>query len=204
MKNIRIIIVLLPLIFLIPQQSTAQYWNPDKSSRFFVGGSIGLQFGSITNIEVAPMGGLNLLPRWNTGLSFVYNYINNTLFNNYKTSILGGRTFTEVVILNNIGKYIPINLIDNIYLHGEYEILRYEGDYYNLLSGNSSNQHFVESINAGAGFGVPMGGNNTLKVSFLYNVTENEYYPYANPMIRLDLSIYFNKSLPSRYKSGME
>lgn len=203
MKKKYLLFILL-VISVVPKVH-AQYWDKEESGRFFVGGSLGLLFGTVTQIEVSPMGGVNLTPRFNTGLSFVYNYINNTRFNNYKTSIFGGRAFSEFVILKDIAEAVPIGFLDNIYAHAEYELLRFEAEYYNLVSNNSSNsQQFIESVNAGIGFGMPLGGNNTLKISFLYNINENPYYIYQNPVVRVDLSIYLKQSLPKRYKKGMD
>jgi len=200
MKNTKYTVCFVILLVFVPLSCDAQYWDTKKSSRLFTGGSVGLLFGTVTNIEISPMVGVNVLPRLNTGVSFVYSYINDKRFNvNNETTIYGGRAFSEFVVLKDLEKYIPVKLFKTIYVRTEYEILQLQAEYYNGLTNSEIEGNlWLESFHIGPGIGLPLGGNNTLKLAFLSSPFQQGFYPFNYPLIRFDISIYLN--LPSRYK----
>jgi len=61
--------------------------TPPLSERIFLGGSFGLQFGTVTNIQVAPVLGVWLLPRLNVAAGPSFQYYKDSFGN---TLIYGG------------------------------------------------------------------------------------------------------------------
>src|SRR5688572_2037774 len=85
--------------------------------RIFIGGSLGLQFGSATYIDVSPLVGYQISKKLQAGVGVTYIYykVKDSNYNyEYETSIYGGRLFSRYYIL------------DNLFAHGEYEILNME------------------------------------------------------------------------------
>jgi hypothetical protein len=83
-------------------------------NRFFFGGSLGLQFGSATYIDVSPLVGYKITPKLHAGvgLTYIYYKVKDSYYNYaYETSIYGGRVF---------GRYY---ILDNLFGHAEFEIL---------------------------------------------------------------------------------
>ena len=150
--------------------------------RFYLGGTGGLSFGSVTYIEVAPLVGYKVTDRFSIGVNPKYTFIhfkpsyNGQFYSqDYKTSIYGGSFFARYFIL------------DNVFLSGEYEVNNFEalvtlpnyGGYElrrmsigSLLVGGGYFQRFSDS---GSGFSIQV----------LYDVLQNPYSPYYGiPVIR--------------------
>ncbi len=92
---------------------------PPLRERLFYGGSFGLQFGTYTDIDVSPVIGLWVLPRINIAAGPDFRYFK---FYSDKTTIFGGKAYTEVVFLQDFDNIIPLGLHLGLFLHGEDEI----------------------------------------------------------------------------------
>ena len=66
--------------------------KPSLKDRLFFGGNVGLSFGSLTYINVAPTIGYKITEKFGMGLGPTYTYYNDRRFVNYKyeTQIYGG------------------------------------------------------------------------------------------------------------------
>ncbi|MCB0397416.1 MAG: hypothetical protein KDD36_12210 [Flavobacteriales bacterium] len=151
--------------------ASSQNGSGSNSSRFFLGGNFGLQFGTVTAIDISPLLGYYLTERWAVGTGFIYQYYHN---NPAKTSInmTGGRLFTRYLIT------------ETIFAHGEYE----------LLSGKVKNdlgdlQRFTsEGMYLGGGLRMPTGGNSYFTMMALYNMLDGQY-ARENPVFRIGFDI---------------
>ena len=74
----------------------------DRGNRFFTGGNLGLQFGSTTAIDVAPILGYRVTEAFSVGIgaTYIYLHINNNYYN-YTNDIYGGSVFARYNILEN-------------------------------------------------------------------------------------------------------
>lgn len=192
-------LLFITLLVLTAKLLNAQYYNPDISSRYFVGGAAGLTLGSYTNIEFSPMIGVNINPRFSVSASFVYMY-SKLSYNNYNIegNIIGSRLASEFVILHKIYDFIPLNFIDNLFAHAEYE-------YLSISQNNNGVKRSVPVDNFlyGGGISSPIGKKSMLKFNIL-TTTANFNYPFSIPVIRFDLCIYIKKALPRKYLEGMD
>src|SRR5690606_11081065 len=104
----------------IPATENAEEERPPVNQRLFFGGSFGLQFGTVTNIEVAPLAGIWLLPRLAVGAGPSFQFYKDPYG---RTSIYGGRAMLQLTLIQDLNNVIPIGLNTGIFVNGEYEAL---------------------------------------------------------------------------------
>jgi hypothetical protein len=145
--------------------------------RIFFGGGLGLQFGTITAINVSPLVGYRITEKLSTGISGTYQYYHNRQFN-MSTDIYGGGLFTRYLITRML------------FVHAEYEVLSLRSA--NFLMANESGKRFVEqNYFAGGGVRLHLGGRTYLNLMLLYNFNENSYVHFQNPMFRFGIDVGF-------------
>lgn len=151
----------------------------DWKERIFFGGNLGLQFGTITNIEVSPLVGYRINNNLSAGLGLTYIYYKINFDNrpDYKTDIYGGRIFARRAIS------------ENIFLHAEYESLNFEF----VRSDGSLLREWVPGMFLGGGFIQPVGRNVAFVAMALYNVLHDDLRsPYNSPLvIRVGINVGF-------------
>ena len=172
--NQRIFYILL-ICLLFPVFSFAQEEDNTARKRFseriFFGGNIGLQFGTVTFIDISPLVGYQLTEKFSAGIGATYQFYRyRDRFNDFSTNIYGGRVFS---------KY---NILENIFAHAEYEVL-------NLEAFDLEKRLNVTSILLGGGYRQRLGGRTYLNLLVLWNINESAYSPYRNPIIRGGISI---------------
>jgi hypothetical protein len=146
--------------------------KPKFKDRLFFGGNIGLSFGSLTFINLAPTIGYKITDRFGMGVGPVYSYYNDRRFVNYKyeTHIYGGRTFAQYQVL------------ESVMLYSELEMINIEVP--NLLFTKLIRQN-IPSLFVGGAYTQSMGNNSAVMLMLLYNVLESDYQIYENPLIRV-------------------
>lgn len=142
------------------------------TDNLFFGGNFGLQFGSQTYIELAPLIGYKITERLSAGLGLKYIYYkikDNYSTLNYSTNSYGG------------GPFARFTLFEGLFLHGEYEILNLEvPDLYNNLIREN-----ITSVFLGGGYRQMIGDRSSIDFLLLYNINDNRNSPYVNPVIRI-------------------
>ncbi len=147
--------------------------------RLFFGGNLGLNFGSLTYINISPTIGYRITDELGVGLGPAYSYFSDNRDKNYKytTNTYGGRLF---------GQY---QLLENLLLYSEYEMINVEVP--NLLFTKLIREN-ISSLFVGGGYTQPFGnGNSGVTLMLLYNVMESDYRIYENPIIRTGINIGF-------------
>ena len=163
-----------------PQTNKARF-----TDKIFFGGGLGLQFGSITVIDVSPVVGYRVTEKFETGLGFTYKYYNykDYFFDNntgigydLKSNILGGSVFARYHIL------------ENVFLHAEFESLRYKYDDYYTIGPLLYKEQQIANINSvfvGAGYRQRISQGSYFFIMALWNLTEDAMSPYTNPVLRM-------------------
>lgn len=161
-------------------QSVAQQQQPVQPtarpafdwSKVFVGGNMGLQFGTITLVNISPLIGYKITDRLSAGITTTYIYYKyNTI--NFSSSIYGAGVFAR------------LNILENVFGHAEYEVLNV--DSYDF-PGTRTN---IENIFVGGGFSQPIGANSSYTIMALWNLGDSKYSPYSNPILRMGFNIGF-------------
>lgn len=157
-------------------QETKQPENDFKSHLYF-GGGFGLQFGFMTLIEVSPLVGYNVTPKFSVGISPTYKFYK---YNDYygqnldlKTNVWGGSIFSRYYVF------------ENVFAHVEYESLLYNSQTPNYPE---TKQQF-NSFFVGGGYNQRIGGNSGMYILVLWNLNDTPDSPYTNPVIRVGFTI---------------
>jgi len=177
-------LLMVAALFLITSGAYSQSASNDKpplKDRLFYGGGIGLQFGTITDIELTPVVGLWVLPRLGVAAGPNFRYFKNPL---YSTAIYGGRTYLEYIILQDFDNIIPLGLHLGLFLHGEYEMLSLESALFKS-DPNAKGRFLIGTFLAGGGIRQPIGGRSSLNLTFLWALNDSGYGIYGNPEIRI-------------------
>ena len=156
--------------------------NPPVRQRLFFGGSFGLQFGTVTNIEVSPLVGFWLLPRVAIGAGPSFQYYKDPFG---RTTIYGGRAMLQLKLVQDLNNIIPLGLNTGIFVTGEYEALSLEKSFF-ITPPGSEGRLYYGSFLAGAGLSQPTGKRSSMNVTFLWSLTGNEYGIHDTPEIRIE------------------
>lgn len=157
---------------------------PPLKERIFFGGSFGLQLGTITDIEASPIVGFWVLPRIAVAAGPNYRYYKDLV---NRTSIYGGRLYTQIVVIRDIGKLIPLGSSLGIFLHAENELLSLESAYWKLPP-FSSDRFYVNTVLCGFGLSQQLGRKASLNFMALWALNESLYDIYSNPELRVSFT----------------
>ena len=151
--------------------------------RLYFGGSLGLQFGTYTNISLLPIIGYRVTDRFSAGVGAVYHYIKD---GPYSLSNYGGRAFAQVEV---------VDIGDGALLaHGEIETLSRE-----YLYVNSTQTAFEKARKTlmlplvGIGYRQRISEKASFDLLLLYNVSDDPVNPYNNPVIRAGINLPFRR-----------
>ncbi len=141
------------------------------SDKVFFGGGIGLQFGTYTGIEISPMIGYKPVDQLYLALKGTYQFYKDSRLD-YSTDIYGGSLLAMYIFF------------ERIILHAEYEALSMDKSfYYPYLD---EGRVWVGSPLLGIGIRQTLGQRSAVMLSLLWNLNENYYSPYSNPIIRVN------------------
>lgn len=180
MKRIVILIIALTSFTTGFSQTGNELGGDKLSDRIYFGGNLGLQFGTVTNIEIAPLVGYRFTDDFSAGMGITYIYFKRE-FDNYpdfETNIYGYRLFARH------------NIQEQFYAHAEYENLSLE--FFDINDG-SSRREWVPGAFVGGGYFQPLGRNAGFNVTALYNLMYDEFKsPYNSPwVIRVGVTMGF-------------
>jgi hypothetical protein len=183
-KPVLAILILTTSLSAVSAQSVREEAPPLKE-RLFFGGNIGLQFGTITDIQVAPVVGLWVLPRLAVALGPDYHFFK---YQNLQTNIYGGKGYMEFVIFQNINKFIPMGSNTGIFIHVEDELLSLESAFWKEQNTYTSERFYINTILAGPGLSQQIGRRASLNIMFLWALNDSGYGIYGNPDIRVSFT----------------
>ena len=183
--KIIIFIALISIILSVSPLSAQRIDNgaPALKERLFYGGSLGLQFGGITDIQLSPVIGLWVLPRLSVAIGPDYRFYKDHYG---RTDILGGSAYTQIVIIQDLNNLIPLGMHYGIFLQAEDELLSLESLYWKTPP-VKSDRFFINTPMAGAGITQPIGKRTSLNMAVLWTLVTPEYDMYSNPEIRVSI-----------------
>jgi hypothetical protein len=156
---------------------------PALRERLFFGGSLGLQLGSITDIQLSPVVGFWVMPRLSVALGPDYRFYKDHYG---RTNIMGGSAYSQIVIVQDLNNLIPLGMHYGIFLQVEDELLSLESLYWKMPP-VSSDRFFINTPMAGAGISQPLGKKSSLNFVVLWTLVTPEYEIYSNPEIRISI-----------------
>ncbi len=155
--------------------------SPSIKDRLFFGGSFGLQLGTITDIEVSPVAGFWVFPWLAVGAGPNYRFYKDPLG---RTHILGGRSYAQFVVIQDLNSIIPLGLNFGFFFHVEDELLSLESEFWKDPP-YASSRFLVNTYLAGVGMSQPMGRRSSMNLMVLWALNESEFDIYGTPEIRI-------------------
>lgn len=136
-----------------------------SADRLVVGGDIGLNFGTITFVNLSPTIGYKITDKYIAGLGPVYIYFRDNI-NHYNYNIYGGCIYNRYY------------LFDFLFLHGEYQPLNGPFNPFNF-----EQRIWINNLWVGGGLR-QTAGNASLFIMCLFNVNESDLSYPRSPWIR--------------------
>jgi len=166
----------------MPKEDQDSYKENPSEKKFdwnkvYVGGGMGMQFGSYTYVDVSPVFGYRFNEEFSAGMGLSYQFlgIRNPKFSSHT---YGGGPFARYAFTNNL------------FAHFEYQILNSEF-YLVDINGNIVGQ-FREDVHypwIGGGLRQPIGGKSYMIMMVLYNLNESSFSIYPNPIYRFGINV---------------
>ncbi|WP_186754579.1 hypothetical protein [Echinicola salinicaeni] len=141
------------------------------SERLYFGGNFGLQFGSITYVDVSPLVGVMITDRYSAGVGITYQYLKYRDFSE-SSNVYGGRIFNRY------------NVLPNVFAQAEFESLNVEAFRKNLNGDIVSSREWEPGLFLGGGYFIPFGRRGGMNFTLLYNVLyDNQNLLYNEPYV---------------------
>jgi hypothetical protein len=201
-------IFILLLILLISQLSFGQESQKKKNHDFWhrvsVGGNLGLEFGTVTAINLSPEVMIRVVDQLHLGVGFSYDYLKSKnyfwddttkQYIDFQANVFGGRVFARYYLRSLLDGFLG-----NLFGHAEYEYLYYTRPFTRDPKGNIFDPFGypykrgkdileISSLYIGLGYEQPITEHAFLDIMVLYNVNETYNSPYSNPLFRLGFGI---------------
>jgi hypothetical protein len=154
--------------------------------RLVYGGNFWLELGNPNYIDVSPLVGYMLTPKWQAGVGGTYIYYGGQIpffdqygnllgYVNEHATYYGGRLYTQYDIFHD-----ALRPGDRFFGHFEYEMLNVPYQVNGLLTGRA----WIESPYLGLGYRTPFGRSGFLNLTVLYNLDYARFQnlnPYGSP-----------------------
>lgn len=163
------------------QSQRSRSETPPLSERLFYGGNFGLQFGTITDIQVSPVIGIWLRPRIAVAVGPDYRFYK---YGSEKTNIYGGKAYVELVLIQDLNNLIPLGVNTGIFVHLEDEFLNLETSFWKYPP-YLTERFKVNTVLAGGGISQQMGRRSSLNIMALWALNDSGYGIYSNPEFRV-------------------
>lgn len=157
---------------------------PPLRERIFFGGNFGLQFGTITDIQISPVIGLWVLPRLAVAVGPDYRFYKDRYD---RTNIYGGKGYMQFVVIKDINSFLPIGANTGIFLHVEDEVLSLESSFWKNPP-VFSKRFYINTVLAGGGISQQIGRRSSLNIMILWALNDSGYAVYSNPEIRFSFN----------------
>lgn len=153
---------------------------PPLRERMFFGGDFGLQFGTITNIQVSPTVGLWLTPRLSIAGGPTYQFYKDPFGS---TDLWGPRVYSQFMVIKDINNIVPLGMGLGIGTHIEYGGLSLEKSVF--VDPAMTGRMYVNTVLAGFTVNQSIGSRSFMSINVLWALTDNQYQVYSNPEIRI-------------------
>jgi hypothetical protein len=158
---------------------------PPFKERLFFGGNFGLMFGTITDIQVSPVVGYWLLPRVAVAAGPDYRYFKEL---DVATSLYGGKSYVQLVVIQDLNSFIPMGVHTGIFLHAEDELLSLKSSFWKYPLPFTTDRFYVNTVLAGGGISQQIGRRSSLNFMILWPLNDSNYSIYSKPEIRVSFS----------------
>jgi len=158
---------------------------PPLRERMFFGGSFWLSFGSVTNIQIAPVVGAWVLPRVAIAAGPDYRFYKDEYS---QTSVYGAKAYIQYVFLRDLNNILPLGIHTGLFLHLEDEYLNLESADWLMYNQTQSERFSVNTVLLGGGISQQMGRRSSVNFVVLWALNDAGYGIYSNPEIMISFN----------------
>jgi hypothetical protein len=169
----------------IPYELNTREDTPPIKERLFYGGSFGLMFGTITDIQVSPVIGFWVLPRVAVAVGPTYRYYKDQID---RTAIYGGRSYLQLVVIKDLSSVLPLGVHTGVFLHFEDELLSLKTSFWKNPPPYKTERFYVNTVLAGAGISQQIGRRSSLNFMVLWPLNDSGYNIYSKPEIKISFT----------------
>jgi hypothetical protein len=164
-----------------PYDQKSEDETPSFKERLFYGGNVGLTFGTLTDIQLAPVVGYWVLPRLALAIGPTYTFYKTQLD---RTSIYGGKTYAQITLIHDLSSFIPLASHTGIFVHIEDELLSLKASFWKYPL-NPRGRFYVNTVLLGGGISQQIGRRSSMDFMVLWPLNESDYNIYSKPEIRV-------------------
>lgn len=188
-KGLILVIVLVFSVCTFAQNKDILEPKSDFFDRFVFGGGLGLQFGTLTFIDVSPMIGYKITERLESGIGLTYKYYK---YNDFYTDQTTGQKIDLKSDMYGASVYSRYHILENVFAHVEFERLRY--NYENIYSSGGQIirdplHTYINGLFVGGGLRQNITKGSFLYIMALWDLIEDPNSPYQNPIIRMGVML---------------
>lgn len=187
MRSIKLILALLIINIAVYAQPKPGP-QPAFKDRLVFGGSLGAQFGTNTQVNISPIIGYRITDKLTAGIGINYIYYKYK----YYTGV-GNNTITESDNIYGGSLWGEYRVIPQAFLHVEPGFLNQSiptTDASGFYSG-ATTRYTLYTFLVGGGYYQQLGANSGMQFSILWDLIEDQYSPYSNPIIRIGFAAGF-------------
>jgi len=179
------------LFLLLPVRGQEEF---NRKGSWYLLPEVGLQLGNYNCLDITAVGAYNLTDWFSVGigphLCFYYQVSSALNPEQFFTFIYGAKAISRISVIKNAERFVPFGLISEIFLHGEYEALNLEREYFDNPTYPDEGRFWLHSVYAGAGITQEIGPRTSVYYMLLWDISENSISIYSNPQYRIGLNIY--------------
>lgn len=177
------------LFVLIPYQTLAGDDETDVSDlpvreRIYVGGYVGLQFGTITAIIVSPTVAYRFTNRLTSGLGATYQYYRDSGF----SGLTNGQQTTIITSIYGGNLFARYTITPQIFVQTEFEALNLDSKIGSPLD-TREGRYWEFNYFAGGGYRAALSPRTFLNIIVLWNFNSDSQIHNQNPVIRLGVDV---------------
>jgi len=144
--------------------------------RLYWGGNVGAGFGTTTYVNLQPIIGCRITPKFSIGVGGTYNYYSIQYGGSrYTYSVYGANAYARYLILPNLFAQVGWDKLSVRDLYSIYPDAR----------------RWVDNILIGGGYRQPFSDKGAVVMAIFYNVNQTPYSPYQNPIIQIGFNLGF-------------
>ncbi|MBU0489459.1 MAG: hypothetical protein KKA07_02435 [Bacteroidetes bacterium] len=146
-----------------------------SGNRFYTGGGIALQIGSVTILGISPTLGYKITESFSVGLGVKYLYYSEVYSTGRSSaSIYGASPFARYLITESVFAYTEYEFINIVYKDPGYAL---------------NDQMSLESFFVGGGYRQEVTNNSWFYLLVLFNLNNTPNTIYQNPVLRMGIEI---------------